>query len=106
MHGPSYPSPKIEHRKSIILLPDQVITNWQGSTHLTKANIDEIPLKAADVIIIGTGKFTKFFDTHIFENLIAANVGYEIMDTAAACRTYNLLASDNRAVVAALVISE
>jgi uncharacterized protein len=36
--------------------------------------------------------------------LIEANIGYEIMDTAAACRTYNILMAEGRNVAAALII--
>jgi uncharacterized protein len=38
--------------------------------------------------------------------LIAAGIGYEVMDTGAACRTYNVLMAENRKVAAALLMIE
>ncbi|MHB9051095.1 MAG: MTH938/NDUFAF3 family protein, partial [Thiomonas delicata] len=41
----------------------------------------------------------------LLQPLMAQGIGFEVMNTAAACRTYNILASEGRRVVAGLVVS-
>jgi len=56
-----------------------------------------------EVVVVGTGTRQRFPSPQVLRPLIEANIGYEIMDLAAACRTFNILATEGRAVVAALV---
>lgn len=56
------------------------------------------------IVLLGTGTELKFPPVVLFRCLIEKKIGYEIMNTAAACRTYNVLMSENRAVVAGLLI--
>ncbi len=55
-----------------------------------------------DVIILGTGEKQRFPDHELGMQLLNRGIGLEVMDTGAACRTYNVLASEGRAVAAAL----
>jgi uncharacterized protein len=55
------------------------------------------------LVIYGSGARLKFAPPALLRALIEAGVGVETMDTAAACRTYNVLASEGRHVVAALL---
>lgn len=57
-----------------------------------------------EVAIIGTGTSLKWPDRSLLRPLIDAGIGYEIMDTAAACRTYNVLSYEGRTVAAALMM--
>lgn len=57
----------------------------------------------AELIIIGTGKTLVFPDDDKLLYFYDNNIGFEIMDTAAACRTWNILLSEDRNVVAALI---
>ncbi len=57
-----------------------------------------------ELVIMGTGQRLRFPRPHLWRALIAAGVGFEAMDTAAACRTFNVLASEGRAVLAALIV--
>ena len=54
------------------------------------------------LVIIGTGPEIIFPDIASLAPLIQRNIGYEIMGTAAACRTYTVLVAEDRRVVAAL----
>ena len=56
-------------------------------------------------MILGTGASQKFPPPATLRPLIEAGIGFEIMDTAAACRTYNILVAEDRNVAAALIIA-
>lgn len=57
-----------------------------------------------EVILLGTGNKIQFPAPHLMGIPARQGVGLEVMDTAAACRTYNILAGENRQVVAILII--
>jgi uncharacterized protein len=57
-----------------------------------------------ELVIFGSGVRLRFVRPALLRPLIAAGIGVETMDTAAACRTYNVLASEGRMVTAALLI--
>jgi len=56
-------------------------------------------------LLLGTGPSQRFPDPPLYAELYRSRVGFEIMDTGAACRTYNVLVGEGRAVVAALLVS-
>ena len=62
-----------------------------------------LPL-APELVIFGSGQRLRFAAPALMRSLIERRIGVETMDTAAACRTYNVLASEGRAVVAALLL--
>jgi len=57
-----------------------------------------------EVLLIGTGARQVFPGTALIAELYALRLGFEIMDTAAACRTYNVLVAEGRDVAAALIV--
>jgi uncharacterized protein len=57
-----------------------------------------------ELVIMGTGRGLRFPTPALRRSLIKAGVGFEAMDTGAACRTFNVLASEGRAVLAALIV--
>jgi uncharacterized protein len=59
-----------------------------------------------ELVILGVGRRLRFPPPAILRPLVNAGIGWEVMDTAAACRTYNVLASEGRSVVAALVVED
>jgi uncharacterized protein len=56
-----------------------------------------------ELVIVGTGSRLRFPSPALWQSLMEAGVGFEAMDTGAACRTFNVLASEGRAVLAALI---
>lgn len=105
----SYESGRIEtdeatYSTSIIITPKQV-TLWRPKTISELTESDLIALLAFDpkIILLGTGSVLTFPPTAIWRCCIEKNIGYEVMDTAAACRTYNVLMTENRNVVAGLI---
>ena len=63
--------------------------------HLTQLN---------ELIIIGTGKRQRFPKPELLKTLIEAKIGFEVMDSQAACRTYNILVGEGRQVLLALIV--
>jgi len=55
-------------------------------------------------VIFGSGRRLRFAHPSLLRPLIERRIGIETMDTAAACRTYNVLVSERRSVVAALLL--
>lgn len=75
-----------------------------GFEALQPAHFEALLALRPDVVLLGTGRRQRFVRPALFAALTAAQVGLDCMDTAAACRTYNILAGEDRAVVAALFI--
>jgi len=57
-----------------------------------------------EILLIGCGKQKAFISLEHINPFFQQNIGVESMDTAAACRTYNILASENRKVAAILFV--
>jgi uncharacterized protein len=75
----------------------------QGVADLGSAQHDRIMSLAPELVLIGTGARQRFPDASFAAQFLRAGVGYEVMDTGAACRTFNVLVSEGRRVVAALL---
>lgn len=96
-----------EYNSSLIVTPDEIMS-WPlndirelNSAHFLP--IFELDFQA-ELVILGTGEQLYFPDARQTQALINAQIGLEVMDTAAACRTYNILADDGRKVVACLLV--
>lgn len=96
----------IPYDKSLIVAYNQLLPNWSPQTiqELTANDLAILLQLKLELVLIGTGSKQHFPSAAILSPLIQANLGHEIMDTAAACRTFNLLAMDGRKVAAALII--
>jgi uncharacterized protein len=79
---------------------------WQADSlaGLTAAHFERIVPLAPEVVIFGSGARLRFIKPALMASLINRGIGVETMDTAAACRTYNVLASEGRRVLAALLL--
>lgn len=91
---------------SLIICPDRVIEDWQPRTveTLELAHFESMLALEPEVALIGTGEKLVFPPVEVYSSLIQQGVGVEIMDTGAACRTYNILMSEGRRVVAGLIL--
>ena len=56
------------------------------------------------IVLLGTGSRQRFPAAALLRPLIQRRVGIEVMDSYAACRTYNILMAEGRDVAAALII--
>jgi uncharacterized protein len=74
-----------------------------GFDGLLEQHFDQIARLQPEVVIFGSGPRLRFPPAAWLRPLIERGIGVETMDTAAACRTYNVLAGEQRSVVAALL---
>jgi uncharacterized protein len=109
LHIRSYHAGQIEtdeavYSTSIIITPQQ-ITIWRPETlsDLTEEDLISLLAFKPKIVLLGTGTLLKFPPVTLWRRFIEKNIGYEVIDTAAACRTYNVLMAENRAVVAGLI---
>ena len=96
-----------EYRENVILTPDDVRTGWapQGFAGLTESDFAELLESKPELALLGTGETLRFPHPKLTRALAQARVGLEVMDTQAACRTFNILAAEGRRVVAALLVA-
>ncbi len=94
------------YRQSLILAPDQIVENWSvtDADLLEEEQLQQILELKPEIVLLGTGKQRVMFNTTEKMQLLMLFPGMEMMETAAACRTYNLLAAEGRRVVAGLII--
>lgn len=90
--------------RSLVITPEHLIRDWppQTLTELTATHMESLVALRPEVVLLGSGSRFAWPDTGVLAPLMQAGIGYEVMDTAAACRTYNILMSDSRRVAAAL----
>jgi uncharacterized protein len=91
---------------SLLLAPDRLIADWPPQTFadLAPQHLATVAALQPEIVLLGTGRILRFPDDQILAPLIDNDIGYEIMDTGAACRSYNILMSEGRRVVAALLM--
>jgi len=90
-----------------------LLVPWRGEVQawglarfedLGEQHFEPILAHKPELVILGSGARIRFAKPALYRRLIEARIGVETMDLAAACRTYNVLASEGRAVLAALLI--
>jgi uncharacterized protein len=72
---------------------------------LAEADFERIAALGPEVVLLGTGARLRFPHPRLSAPLARAGIGLEVMDLQAACRTYNILAAEERIVAAALVFA-
>ncbi len=95
-------------RESLIATGDVVITPWNPATveRMTIGDFAGLLELDPDVVILGTGTKQHMPPPELFAAFAARGIGLEVMETGAACRTYNLLLSEFREVAVALVLGQ
>jgi uncharacterized protein len=90
-----------------------VLVPWNGAVQawhtgpfetLSAEHFERIAALAPEVVIFGSGARLRFAKPALMRSLIERGIGVETMDTGAACRTYNVLVSENRNALAALLV--
>lgn len=71
---------------------------------LSSAHFAPLALGKPELVVFGSGLRLRFPRPEWVRPLIEAGIGIETMDTAAACRTYNILAAEGRQIIAALLL--
>ena len=91
---------------SFIITPDTVIADWSARVDSLFTTEDLTPLQNldADIILIGTGPQQHLPDMAPFKALLSRGKSIQFMNSAAACRTYNILAMELRNVAAGIIL--
>jgi uncharacterized protein len=105
-YGPNYVSVNGNRwESSVIVLPDRTerwdVAGFDALTEDTFTRLAELPI---EILLLGSGARLRFPHPRLTQALIRAGIGLEVMDTQAACRTYNILLEEGRRVAAALLI--
>ncbi|HEX7027620.1 MAG TPA: MTH938/NDUFAF3 family protein [Gammaproteobacteria bacterium] len=95
-----------DYKDSLIVTPGKIIPGWQPASvgELVLRDMEQVLPLDLQVLLLGTGRTLLFPPPPLMAGLAAKGIGLEVMDTAAACRTYNILAAEGRRVGAALII--
>jgi uncharacterized protein len=94
------------YEQNLIVLPDRIIEQWEVSSfdQLAAENFDFLLSLQPEMVLFGTGKTLRFPHPRLTRSLVESGVGIEVMDTNAACRTFNILTAEERRVAAALLL--
>jgi uncharacterized protein len=95
------------HHASLVVSGDRIVTEWPAGSleDLTADHLAAILELAPEIVLLGTGDAFRFPEPQLLAPLLKAGIGAEVMDTPAACRTYNILLGEGRNVVAALIVT-
>lgn len=91
---------------SLLVTPETLTEHWgpNAIAMLREEHLQALVALSCDVILLGTGTRQRFPSHALLRPLIEAGLPVEVMDTPAACRTYNILMAEGRAVAAALIV--
>lgn len=93
------------HETGLVILPDALITDWADTfEQLDATHFARLHALHPELVLFGSGVRQRFPAPALYRSLIEAHIGVEIMTTAAACRTYGILAGEGRRVAAALLV--
>ncbi|MEO8835268.1 MAG: Mth938-like domain-containing protein [Caldimonas sp.] len=95
----------VEYTRSVIVPWAGSVVAWDADTFesLDAAHFARLAALGPELVLFGSGPRLRFPAPAWLRPLIDARIGFETMDTAAACRTYNVLLAEGRSVVAGLL---
>jgi uncharacterized protein len=93
---------------ALIVQPEGEVLAWpvEEIQDLSEDHFSMISALLPELVIVGTGKKQVFLNPKILQPLIKAKIGFEMMDSQAACRTYNILMGEGRKVLAAILLEK
>lgn len=96
-----------ERRRSFFLSPEIAAQYWPVSDvrALTDSDLAEIFARQPDVFLLGTGPRQVFPAAAVMAACLSRRIGIEVMDNAAAARTFNVLAGEGRNVLLGMLLS-
>lgn len=94
------------YSETVAVTPESVVTGWDGMPvdELTDADFDSLLESSPELMLVGTGETGLFPPRELMFAFARRGIGLECMDTAAAARTFNVLATEGRQVVALLYL--
>ena len=97
-----------EYREGVVLLPETVVRGFApaGLDTLGAEDFAALLVHKPEIVLVGTGATQRFLSPRVLAPLTNARIGVEMMDTRAACRTFNILVDEGRRVAAAVVMAQ
>ena len=97
---------KQRYVQNLVVMADKLILDWAATdfASLTELHFTKLIDLKPEVVLLGTGEKHQFLHPKIVQKLTGNGIPLECMTTAAACRTYNILMSEGRNVVAMLIL--
>ena len=94
------------HQTSLIITPNQLLLEWPVKTikDIKENSFDAIESFNIEIILLGTGNIQEHLEPKILEYFSKKNMAVECMNNQSACRTYNILANEERKVLLALML--
>lgn len=91
----------------IVVTPENAVMPWEATSFdgLTPGHFAALLELKPEIVILGTGDTLRFPHPRLTHPLADARIGFEAMDTRAACRTFNILMAEGRQVVAAMLVN-
>ena len=98
---------RARHAASLVVSGDRLVTDWPVSAveGLAADHMAAIVELKPEIVLLGTGASLRFPEPALLAPLYRAGIGVEVMDTPAACRTYNILLAEGRNVLAAVIVA-
>ncbi len=96
----------VEYRDNLLVTPERIVTGWAaaGFDALTEEDFATLAALKPEVALLGTGQRLRFPHPRLTRALTDAGIGLDVMDTPAACRTFNILAAEGRKVAAGMLL--
>lgn len=91
---------------SAIVTATALLADWRPTRadDIAPADLEPLLGLAPEVVLLGTGARQQFPSPEVLRLLYEQRIGVEVMDTSAACRTFNVLVAESRPVAAALIV--
>ena len=104
-YGDDYVAVNGARRDRNVIVTAAEVRAWSAAdfAHLTVENFSELAALGVEIVLLGTGSRQRFPHPRLTAPLGRAHIGLEVMDTKAACRTYNILVAEERRVALALL---
>ena len=106
-YGPGYVAiNNVRHEKHILVTADQVM-EWriENFEALSAETFESLLALEPEIVLLGTGSALRFPAPALTRLLTSGGIGLEVMDSRAACRTYNILIAEGRKALAAILIA-
>jgi uncharacterized protein len=104
-YGDDYVAVNGARRERNIIVTATEVRDWSADDfeHLSAEHFAELARLGVEIVLLGTGRRQRFPHPRLTAPLGAARIGLEVMDSKAACRTYNILVAEERRVALALL---
>ena len=94
------------YHSSLIMTPNQLLLEWpvKSIKDIKENSFEAIESLNVEIILLGTGNIQEHLEPRLIEYFSKKNIAIESMNNQSACRTYNILANEERKVILALMI--